>query len=225
MRSKVKGLRNFLRTLFSLSVDYENVPGHGIYAQGRLKFRFDEDALRRYFAEILPYVSLNELIGEAVFWFMLPSAIAIWTFPFLLYYSQGILFTVVGAVALYFIAEMAHLFFYLKPLNHILLIFGNHFLALIVYVIYAIILILSGSLMKAIILGAWFLFFALGLNELLSLIIFVVVGRVYFSQKKRFLTLLKPDQILINIGWYYASKLGIDPSKWEMYNQKTCANS
>jgi len=79
-------------------VDYQNVPGQCVYAKGGLKFRADEEALRRYFAPILPYVSLNDLIGEAVFWVLLPSSLAIWTFPFLLYYRGGVLAVVATLV-------------------------------------------------------------------------------------------------------------------------------
>jgi hypothetical protein len=54
--------------------------------------------------------------------------------------------------------------FYIKPLNYVVFILGNQFLSLVVYIIWAVILILSGSIVGAIILGVWFLFFALGLS-------------------------------------------------------------
>lgn len=197
--------------LFSL--DYQNMPGQCVYAKGGLKFRADEDALRHYFAPILPYVSLNDLIGESVFWSMLPSTVAIWTFPFLLH-SQGILFAIIATLVLYLVAEIGHMAFYIKPLNYVVFILGNQFLSLVVYIIWAVILILSGSIVGAIILGVWFLFFALGLSQIIFLFPIIPFLTKLFS-------LPPSDQVLKNVGWHYARKFGIDPTKWKMYDQET----
>ena len=67
------------------SVYYDNIPGRCIIAQGGLEFHCDEASLYEYFDSILSYVSLSDLIGEAVFWFLMPSSLAIWAFPVLLY--------------------------------------------------------------------------------------------------------------------------------------------
>jgi len=99
------------------AVDYRNVPGQCVYAQGGLKFRADEEALRRYFSQILPYVSLNDLIGEAVYWVLFPSSLAVWTFPFLLYF-QGLAFTLVTVAVLFLVAGIAHQYMYSKSLNY-----------------------------------------------------------------------------------------------------------
>jgi len=100
------------------SVDYNNVPGKCIYAKGGLKFRADEESLSRYFAPILPHVSLNDLIGEAVFWILLQSTIAIWIFPFLLY-THGILYVIVVSIILYLIVAIVSLLVYIRPMNYI----------------------------------------------------------------------------------------------------------
>ena len=94
------------------SVNYQNVPGQCVYAKGGLKFRADEDKLRHYFSPILPRISLNDIIGEAVFWSMLPSALAIWIFPILLYF-KGILF------ALILIVKVVGAWFRLYAVNHL----------------------------------------------------------------------------------------------------------
>lgn len=219
MKEKIKEIVKILSTIIFIgktdlfSVDYKNIPGQCVYTQGGLKFRTDEDALRRYFAPILSYVSLKELIGEAVFWSMLPSALAIWVFPFLLY-TQGVLFAVITTIVLYLIAEIGHIIFYLKPLNYIVFVLGNNLLSLVVYIIWVAILILSGSIVETVILGAWFLFFALGLNQIIFLFPLIPILAKLFS-------LPPSDQVLRNIGWYYAKKLGIDPSKWKMYERET----
>lgn len=195
--------------LFSLN--YQNVPGQCVYARGGLKFRADENTLRRYFSPILPHVSLNDLIGEAVFWSMLPSTLAIWTFPFLLYF-KGILFALITTAILYLIVEIGHLSFYLKPLNYIIFILGNNFLAFIVYLIWTAILIFSGSIERVIILGIWFVFFALGFSQLILLPLLPILTK--------FFALPPSDQILRNIGWYYGRKSGFDPTKWKMFNNE-----
>lgn len=114
------------------SVDYQNVPGQCVYAQGGLKFSADEEALRRYFSPILPYVSLNDLIGEAVFWVLLPSSLAIWTFPFLLYYQGGVL-AVVATLLLSTFVGIVHQYVNLRSINYWVFIFGNRLLWLVVW--------------------------------------------------------------------------------------------
>lgn len=191
-------------------VEYQNVPGQCVYAKGGLKFRADEDALLRYFAPILPYVSLNDLIGEAVFWILLPSILAIWTFPIFLY-SQGILFAIIATAVLYLIAEILTLIFYIKPLNYLVFIFANPLLKVAAYIVWAIILILSGSILEAIILGIYFLFFAFGLDVLMFGFLLIPLFVKLFS-------LAPSDQVLRNINWYYGRKFGLDPTEWKMYN-------
>src|SRR5215207_4367404 len=100
------------------AVDFQDVPGQCLYAQGGLKFRADEEPLRRYFSQVLPYVSLNDLIGEAVFWVLFPSSLAIWTFPFLLY-LYGVGFSLMAGVVLFLLAGIVHQYVYLKSLNYL----------------------------------------------------------------------------------------------------------
>lgn len=195
-----------------LWVNYQNVPGQCVYAKGGLKFRADEEALCRYFAPILPHVSLNDLIGEAVFWVLLPSTLVIWIFPFLLFYSQEMLFAIIVAVALYLLLEIGHMSFYLKPLNYLVFILANPLPQLILYIVWAVILIRSGSVDKFIVLGVWFLFFKLGFDKLIFSPLLISLNEAHFS-------LPPSDTVLRNIGWYYARKFGIDPSKWKMYDR------
>ena len=203
--------RKFLNKNMGLfSVNYQNVPGQCVYAKGGLKFRADEDKLRHYFSPILPRISLNDIIGEAVFWSMLPSALAIWIFPILLYF-KGILFALIATLILYLITEIGHLIFYLKPLNYIVFILGNNFLAFIIYLIWAMMLIRSGSKEEVIVLGVWFLFFAFGLGQLILLPLLPILTK--------FFALPPSDQILRNVGWYYARKFGLDPTKWRMSDE------
>jgi len=127
------------------SVDYQNVPGQCVYAQGGLKFRADEKALKQYFTPILSYVSLSDLIGEAVFWKILPTNLAVYIFPFILHY-KGILFAIITAVVVFLIAEIYHLFFYNRLLNYLVFFLGNPLPELILYAVFLVIFILSGSL-------------------------------------------------------------------------------
>jgi len=193
--------------LFSLN--YRNVPGQCVYAEGGLKFRADEYKLRHYFSPILSYISLNDLIGEAVFWSLLPSTLAIWIFPVFLYF-KGILFALISTLILYLIAEIGHQIFYSKLLNYIVFILGNKVLAFIIYLILAIILIHSGFIKQVIALAGWFLFSASGSIELMSFPIALI--------SVKFFGLPESDQVLRNIGWHYGRKLGLNPLRWGMYD-------
>jgi|GEM_PF-3578941 len=195
--------------LFAL--DYQNVPGECIYAEGGLKFRADEKALCRYFSPILPYVSLNDLIGEAVFWVLLPSSLAIWIFPFLLYYC-GAVFAIITAAIFFIFVGIGHQHIYLKPLNYLVFVFGNRLLQLIGYIAWAVIFILDGSITNILHIGAWFVFFAFGLGDMILGLLPILFGGRIFS-------LPLSDQVLRTVGIYHGAKLGMDPLTWRMYDR------
>jgi len=190
------------------AVDYQDVPGQCVYAQGGLKFRADEGALRRYFSQILPYVSLNDLIGEAVFWILFPSSLAIWTFPFLFYF-QGVGFALLAALILFLLAGIAHQYIYLKSLNYLVFVFGNRLLQLAGYVVWGVVFLAGGSISNTLIIGAWFIFFALGLGDL-------ILGLLPILFQGRLFSLPLSDQVLRTVGIYYGAKFGADPLTWKM---------
>jgi hypothetical protein len=194
-------------------LDYKNVPGQGVYAQGGLKFRFTEETLKEYFGPILSYVSLNDLIGEAVFWTMLPTYLAVYIFPFILYY-KGILVSIVTAAVVFLIAEIYHLSFYNKPLNYLAFFLGSTLPQSILYAVFLVLFIRSGSVAKIAVLVVQFLASFLGIYQVFAFIIdfpLVIINRAYFQKTKEFLFLpSSSDQILINIGRYYAKKFRID---------------
>jgi hypothetical protein len=193
------------------------MPGQCIYARGRLKFRADEDALQHYFAPILPCISLNDLIGEAVFWTLLPSIVAIWTFPLFFYRADLIIVTLV----LYVLARILHMTIYLKPLNYLVFILCNPLLQFLFYAFLVIIFILNNSIISweplpaILFLAAIFLFFHLGGDELnFGLIILAFLSHAWFRPLTRKILYLPPsDQILWNVGRYYRKKLGIEPTE------------
>jgi hypothetical protein len=191
------------------SVDYQNVPGQCVYARGGLKFRADENALRRYFSPILPYVSLNDLIGEAVFWVLLPSSFAIWTFPFLLYYYGGVL-AVVTTLLLSTFVGIVHQYIYVKSINYLVFIFGNRLLWLAGYIVWALIFIFQGSSADVVFLGVWLIIFWLGLGDTIHSLFLPILFR------KKFFSLPLSDQVLRTVGFYYGNKLGMDPFSWRM---------
>ena len=183
-------------------IKYQNVPGECIYAQGGLKFRADEKALNKWFAPILSHVSLNDLIGEAVFWNLLTSTFAIWIFPFFLYIIW-IPFALIAVILIYLILEICCSCFYLKSLNYLVFILSNRLLQLTAYIILVSIFLYFGFISKAIILGLWFLFFLIGLENLIFLLPMIPIRKVLFS-------LPPSDQALRNVALYYSRKLNVN---------------
>ena len=195
------------------AVDFQNVPGECIYTQGGLKFRADEEALRRYFSQVLPYMSLNDLIGEAVFWVLLPSSLAIWTFPFLLYY-QGVGLAVVVTLLLSTFVGIVHQYVYLKSINYWVFIFGNRLLWLAGYILWTVIFIFHGSSANVVLLGVWLIIFWVGLGDTIHSFLLPMLFR------KKFFSLPLSDQVLRTIGFYYGVKFGMDPFTWRMRDEK-----
>ncbi len=194
------------------AVEYRDVSGRGVVAQGGLKFRASEQSLSRYFAPILPFVTLNDLIGEAAFWILMPSTIAVWTLPLLLYLT-GLPWALTWTIGLYLLAHIIHQLVYFKSLNYIVFMLGNRILQFVVYLFLAIVFANTNHLDWTITLAAMFLCIALGLD-----VIFVSPLTLVLN---RFVGLPTSDQLLRLIGWHYARKYTEDdPTKWKMFDEK-----
>lgn len=193
------------------AVEYQDVEGRGVIAQGGLKFRASEDSLCHYFAPILPFVSLNDLIGEAVFWILMPSTIAVWAFPLLLY-MKGLPSALVWSFGLHILAYVIHLLVYIKPLNYLVFILGNKVLQFVAYVVLVVVCALTGHIAWAIALAVVFLFYVVSVSEILVSILTFPVNRL--------VGLPTSDQLLRLIGWYYGRKYTKDdPTKWKMFDE------
>jgi len=191
------------------SVSYQDLPGRGVIAQGGLKFRASEESLRRYFAPILPYVSLEDLIGEAVFWVLAPSTVAIWTFPCLLYF-KGLGLAIAWTIGINIALHVVHLFVYVRALNYLIFVLSNRLLQLLAYVVVGTVFGLTGHLAWTIALGIAFLFYAVGLDV-------ICFGVLIFPFHYLFVALPTSDQVLRRVGWYHGSKHGENPRDWKMY--------
>jgi hypothetical protein len=189
------------------SVDYRDVKDQCIYAKGGLKFRADETRLRNYFSSILTKVTLNDLIGEAVFWILFPASLVILVFPVLLFF-KGTVFAVVTSIVLYLILDFLHMILYIKPLNYFVFIFGNRILQFLYYIVWGVVFYRINDIGSIFILGTFILAFCLGLDRLISGIV------LFFPYAKLFSP--HSDQILRNVGWYYGRKYGQNPSSWKM---------
>jgi hypothetical protein len=194
------------------AVDYKSVEGQGVYAYGGLRFRADEASLRRYFAEILPHVSLNDLIGEATFWLLLPSTIAAWVLPVLLYYLD-ISAAIYMTAGIYLVATASDFLVYSKPVNYLVLLFSQKVPRLLAYAGWVTLLLFKGLTTKAVILGAFYLFLGFGLEGRIFASLLTPLYAMLFS-------LPPSDQVLRNVGWYYAEKRGVDPKAWRMSDRK-----
>lgn len=193
--------------LFSLQ--FRNVPDEAIYAEGGLKFRADERALRRYFAPILSRVSLNDLVGEAVFWVHLADTASIWAFPILLY-VRGPSAAFVGAALIFLVAEMASRAIYIKVLNYTVFVLGNRALQLFAYGAFAVWLWIHGSTGGALALAFWLGIFWFGAAQFLGGLLLLPIHRILFS-------LPPSDQALRNVGFYHGVRIGLDPLKCRMH--------
>lgn len=196
--------------LFELNIlDY---PNRCIYAGG-LKFRADKETLERCFNPILTHISLNDLVGEAVFWMFLPWTTAIYIFPFLLF-SKGLSIALLATVIIYLSLEILHWFVYVKSINYLLFFLASPIPQIILYVAFGVLFYMSGSYFEIITLGIVLLFFRFGGGVILSSIIFlplhIIAGR-YYRKTGKYLFLPSSDQVLRTIGFYYARKYKIDP--------------
>lgn len=190
------------------AVEYQDVPNRGVVAQGGLNFRATEESLLRYFAPISLHVSLNDLIGEAVFWILMPSTIAVWIFPILLYlFDIPMAFFIMLGVQV--VAEVLHQLVYIKPLNYLTFYLGNKILQVVAYVVLGIVFSFSGHGSWIIPLAGVFIYYAIGLDGVIMSILDFFLAM--------FVGIPKSDQLLRLIGWHYVRKYtNDDPTKWTM---------
>ena len=192
------------------AVKYQDVPGRGVIAQGGLKFRATEESLSHYFSSILPFVSLNDLIGEAVFWIIMPSTITLWIFPILIY-KQGLPLSLLWIVLLHVALYIIHLFIYVKPLNYLVFVLANPFVEFSFYIITGIYFVYLGHISWAIAMGSVFIFYKVGLDV-------VLISALTFPIN-RFVGLPTSDALIKLIGWHYGRKYtNEDPTEWKMSN-------
>lgn len=195
------------------AIDYEDVPGRGVIAEGGLKFRASEEYLRRYFAPILPFVSLNDLIGEAVFWSLTPGTMAVWAFPLLLY-REGLRSALLLTLAVHASWEIVFQLVYIRPLNYLTFALGNRLLQAVGYLIAGIVCASTGHLGWTFALIGVLVAYTLALPDL-------VVGVVTFPFNLFFVKLPVSDHLLRLVGWYHARKHGQDPMSWTMIDERS----
>ena len=189
------------------AVDYQNVEDQCVYAQGGLKFRADEDRLMNYFKPILSKVTLNDLIGEAVYWTLLPQVLIILIFPFLLS-IKGFLFAGLLSLAFYIVLDFLHLNYYFKFFNYFSFIFGNPIMQVLYYLAWGVIFYKTQRVINIYVIGSFLLLINLGLFKFFSSII------LFYPVSKYFLP--PSDQVLRKVGWYYGRKNGQNPTTWTM---------
>lgn len=201
--------------LFEL--DIQSGPNESTYAGG-VKFRASRLALESYFSPVLTYVSLNDLVGEAVFWMLLPWTFAIYLFPFLLF-TKGLVFALFVTLISYLLLGLLHWFVYIRPINYLLFFFANPIPQIVLYIIFGVLFYLSGSYFEIISLVIALLFFRLGGGEILCFIFFqplYIIAGIYYRRTGNYLLLPTSDQVLRTVGFYYAKKHKIDPRTFKM---------
>ena len=181
------------------AVEFRNVPGKGVFASGGLKFQDDENALRRRYAKVLDTVSLNTLLGEAALWVLWPSTIAIWIFPALLW-RLSIDVAVLVSIGVFLVAQIVHMLFYARWLNHVVFVLGNRALQILAYAACAAAFWIHGGPARPIALTAWLLLMATGVVQVVFVVPFLPI-------LKRLFALRPADQALRNVACYYERRM------------------
>jgi hypothetical protein len=176
---------------------YKNVPDFGISARG-IKFSKDEEYLRNYFAPILDFISLNDLIGEAVFWLLFPGTICFYLFLVCLIFL-GPLASILIALGAYVALDFLHHLIYFKPLNYIVFALGNPIPKIIMILITSIIFYKTGNTIYILYAGLWYF-----LGDFLEQIAIIPFRMIYL---KFIFSLPTNDQVLRNVGLYYRKDL------------------
>jgi hypothetical protein len=163
------------------AVKFRNVAGKALFGPGGLKFE-EEAELRRRYATALEDLPLETLLGEATLWVLWPSTAAIWLFPvFLLRFSID--FAALFTIGVFLAVQVAHMTFYNRRLNYVLLVLGNRALHCIYYVVWAVAFWRMGSVPKVIALAVWLPLMAFGILQVIFLVPFVPILKRVFERR------------------------------------------
>ena len=190
------------------AVEFRNYPGKGLYLKGGLKFKTDEDEMRRRYRPVLRLAPLEVLLGEAALWVLWPSTAAIWAFPLLLWLFR-IDVAVLADIGVFLAVQVANLLFYSRPLNYAGFILGNRALQALAYAGCAVGLWFWGGPLKVLALAMWLLLMATGVVQVVFTVPFLPLLTRLFSQ-------LPADQALWNIACSHAREAGIPLKELEL---------
>lgn len=175
---------------------------HALQTQGGMKIGFSRQELEDYFNVLLEKRSLEQMIGETAYWVLIPSTIAVYSFPVLLLISNSLLWAVLGSFGFMMSFSVLNQSIYNYVFNRYIVRPVSHAVPKV--------MLMTAS-------GVYFYWSGLGvITALFPLFWYFVIDRIPILYLLCELLLIKtkswlyklpdPDGVLRQVGWYWARK-------------------
>lgn len=174
-----------------------------------LRISFNRKELTKFFGSLLGKRPLESMVGETAYWVLIPSLVAIYSFPILLFITKNVWYTLMSSLGLMMSMSLFNQFSYNFPINKYLVKPASSILAkLTINTLGAVLLYQAGTSLWLVVLP--FIWWAL--NDFVPLI-YLASEMILIKAKTWMWNLADPDGVLRQVGIYWAKKYGLETNE------------
>lgn len=180
-----------------------------LHIKGGLKIGFSRKELQDYFNILLDIRPLERLVGETACWVLIPSTLAIYSFPIMFWITKSLFLTCVGSFGFMMSFSLLNQSAYNYFINRYLVRFFAHIIPKVIFLIAAAIMLYQSNhnLFIAFFPFLWYLFID-------RIPILYLLSELMLAKTKTWMyNLPDSDGVLRQVGWYWARKYRLTQSK------------
>ncbi len=176
-----------------------------------LRINFSRKELNRFFGSLLEKRPLECMVGETAHWVLIPSLVAVYSFPIILFITKNPWYTLMSSLGLMMSMSLFNQFSYNYNINKYLVKPASSILAkLTINTVGAILLLYQAgtSLWLVFLPFIWWL-----LNDFVPVI--YLLSEMFLIKIKAWMwNLADPDGVLRQVGVYWAKKYGLEINEY-----------
>lgn len=189
--------------------DLTDVPQEGaLQTKGGMKISHTRQELEEYFSILLESRSLEQLAGETAYWVLIPSIVAVYSFPVMLWITKSVGWAALGSFGLMMSFSLLNQSAYHYLINKYLIRPASHALPKLLFIAGLSLLLYQSerNLYVALFPLLWYVFID-------RVPILYLLSELMLVKTKAWLYKLPdPDGVLRQVGWYWARKYGLRQS-------------
>lgn len=171
-----------------------------------LRISFSKKELTKYFGKLLEKHPLECMVGETAYWVLIPSLVAIYSFPIILFITKNPWYSLMASLGFMMSTSLFNQSSYNYTINKYFVRPAANILAkLTINIVGSVLLYQAGvSIWLVVLPFIWWL-----LNDFLPLI-YLLSEMILMKFKTGMWNLADPDGVLRQVGIYWAKKYGLE---------------
>lgn len=171
-----------------------------------LRISFSKKELTKYFGKLLAKHPLECMVGETAYWVLIPSLVAIYSFPIILFITKNPWYSLMASLGFMMSTSLFNQSSYNYTINKYFVRPAANILAkLTINIVGSVLLYQAGvSIWLVVLPFIWWL-----LNDFLPLI-YLLSEMILMKFKAGMWNLADPDGVLRQVGIYWAKKYGLE---------------